>query len=544
MCFCVLYLIDIVKNFQLNEYSMLSIFKERWCWLKSNLFVFILMSFFTIVMFMVDASVWFLILPIIINILYLCYIKIDIVAANKIVYTKRMFRLLFVSVMLLGLVVWCLYYLHFDILVKVGWGFVLLSFVIVWLANLCLMPIEYGIKKYYLKTAKIKISEHKTLVKVAITGSFGKTSTKEILATLLSEKYNVLSVPKSFNTPMGISKTINSSLTNTKEIFVCEMGARKSGEINELCQLVAPQMGIVTSVGRQHTNTFGNIEGVYKTKKELPDYLNKGLCVFNIENSFTHKMYDEFVGDKVGVFLVQKKNTRISKALIKNALCSKNLKHNDYDCVRSCIFYEKPHKNNYYAKNIKKTELGVEFDVYENFLQLGVVSVSLLGVHNIINCLLSIAISRRLGLSWQKIKLGFGKVKQIEARLQKISLGNGAIVINNGYNSNLDSAKESLKVLNVFNKIHKVVITPGIVETSDDFGFNREFGKLISRYATDVIIVKNKNKEAILAGLSESCFDINRVFFVSDFRNVKNVLLGANENYVFLIENDLPDNFK
>jgi UDP-N-acetylmuramoyl-tripeptide--D-alanyl-D-alanine ligase len=322
------------------------------------------------------------------------------------------------------------------------------------------------------------------------------------------------------------------------------MGARKCGEINELCQLISPQMGIVTSVGRQHTNTFGNIEQIYKTKKELPDYLNKQFCVFNIQNRLTHRMYDEYVGDKVGVFFIEKKN-----ALIKNRI----IKYSDECCERfrygvkidgSRVLYEMPHKFNYYAKNIKKTEFGVEFDVYEGFENQGSIFVKLLGVHNVVNCLLSVAMARRLGLSWQKIKLGLGKLKPIDARLQKIDLDNGAVVINNGYNSNLDSARESLKVLNVFNRLHRVVITPGIIETSDDFAFNREFGKLVSKYATDVIIVKNKNKDAILAGLSESCFDMNRVFFANDFRKVKNVLSGANEDYVFLIENDLPDNFK
>ena len=165
-----------------------------------------------------------------------------------------------------------------------------LSYIIILLTLITLYPVEKLIGRYYIKKAKNKLSGFKKLIKIGITGSFGKTSTKEILTTILKEHYNVLATPKSFNTPFGITKTINNSLNNLHEVFVCEMGAKAKGEIKYLCDLTGVNYGIVTSVGRQHTNTFGSIEGVYKTKKELPDYLyNKSLDYIGSCTAFQRK---------------------------------------------------------------------------------------------------------------------------------------------------------------------------------------------------------------------------------------------------------------
>ena len=95
-----------------------------------------------------------------------------------------------------------------------------------------------------------------------ITGSYGKTSTKLIIAGVLGEKYQTLATPASYNTPMGITRTIREMLTPVDEVFVCEMGAKQKGDIDELCQLVHPTIGVLTSIGEQHLETFGNIETI------------------------------------------------------------------------------------------------------------------------------------------------------------------------------------------------------------------------------------------------------------------------------------------
>ena len=146
------------------------------------------------------------------------------------------------------------------------------------IANAINAPIEKAIANYYLRDAKRLLDSHPSLRVVGITGSYGKTGTKYALASLLSYKYNVLMTPASYNTPMGVTMTVRSSLRATNEIFVCEMGAKYVGDIKELCELVDPDIGIITSVGAQHLETFGSLDAIIGTKFELADYLSKKNC--------------------------------------------------------------------------------------------------------------------------------------------------------------------------------------------------------------------------------------------------------------------------
>ena len=149
-----------------------------------------------------------------------------------------------------------------------------------------------------------------------------------------------------------------------------------------------------------------------------------------------------------------------------------------------------------------------------------------------------------LSVPFVKVKNAIGLLESIHARLEKYATRKGAVVINNGYNSNINSATSSLKVLNLFKDKTKVVITPGLIETGDDFGFNRKFGQLVGTVADEVIVVKDKNRDAIIMGLCDACFDMSKVYSVKSFFDARGVIDMAGENYVFLIENDLPDNFR
>ena len=130
-------------------------------------------------------------------------------------------------------------------------------------------PVERAVQRWYLNDARRKLAARPDLIRVGITGSYGKTSVKVILATLLREKYNVLSTPSSFNTPMGLTRVIREQLSSEHEVFIAEMGARHVGDIAELCALVQPRYGLLTSVGPQHLETFFTLENVARTKYEL-----------------------------------------------------------------------------------------------------------------------------------------------------------------------------------------------------------------------------------------------------------------------------------
>ena len=140
-------------------------------------------------------------------------------------------------------------------------------------AGACMKPVEKKISDHYLQDAKRRLDDRPDLIKIGITGSYGKTSTKFILATILSEKFDVLATPSSFNTPMGLTRVIREQLEKHHQVFLAEMGARHVGDIRELVELVHPRLGLLTPVGEQHLETFGDIETVANTKFELVEGL-------------------------------------------------------------------------------------------------------------------------------------------------------------------------------------------------------------------------------------------------------------------------------
>ena len=141
------------------------------------------------------------------------------------------------------------------------------------LAAVCAQPIEKHINQQFADDAKRRLESNPNLIKIGITGSYGKTSTKFLLRDILSVKYNVLATPSSFNTTMGVTRVIREQLMPSHQVFIAEMGARHVGDIKELVDLVHPDIGLLTSVGPQHLDTFGTIERIKNTKYELIDGL-------------------------------------------------------------------------------------------------------------------------------------------------------------------------------------------------------------------------------------------------------------------------------
>ena len=148
------------------------------------------------------------------------------------------------------------------------------------LANLINRPMELLINQHYINDAKRILKRMPDLTIIGVTGSYGKTSVKYYLQTLLQSKYSVLVTPGNFNTTLGVVRTIRQYLKPTHEIFICEMGARRVNDIKEICDLVHPDHGIITSVGPQHLETFHSMENIQKTKFDLADAIPEGGFLF------------------------------------------------------------------------------------------------------------------------------------------------------------------------------------------------------------------------------------------------------------------------
>ena len=371
-------------------------------------------------------------------------------------------------------------------------------------------PTEKAINRSYVKKSKEKLSETPNLIKIGITGSFGKTSTKNFLNTLLSEKYSVCVTPANFNTPMGITKTVLQCLAPLHQVLIAEMGARQVGDIKELCEIVEPQYGIVTAVGEQHMATFQSIDNIRRTKAELAEYLaqNGGYCVFDGDNEITKKIYDSVNCDKSIISTTDKQAT-------------------------------------VYATNIKVSTNGTSFDLNIKDMESIHVDTKLFGEHNINNLLLCVDLAIKLGLSREELMRGLGRIMPVEHRLQLIQAENDVIILDDAYNASIEGSKRALEVMSMWKDRRKIVITPGLVElgTMERIA-NYELGKRIAKVADIVIIVNKVHFLSVKQGLLDEKFDESKIYNadnVTSAVNVLNEILQPKD--IVLWENDLPDNY-
>ena len=382
-------------------------------------------------------------------------------------------------------------------------------FLPLWIAlcGLLAWPIEKAISELYFRDAQRILRERKDLIRIGITGSWGKTSVKFILGTILEEKYHTLVTPASYNTPMGVTKVIRSRLEPGHRVFVAEMGARHVGDIREMCRLVHPQLGILTSVGPQHLDTFRTVERVAKTKYELIEALpENGEAFFADDGGLCRKLYDQ---------------TGISKHLT------------GLD----------PEKDELWAENISYSPEGSSFILCSDDTRVPC-STQLLGELNIRNILLCAAVARSLGLSMEQIARGIGKIRPVEHRLQLIRHPGGLNVIDDAFNSNIRGAKQAFEVLKQFPR-NRVIVTPGMVELgTQEYEMNREFGKAMADSCDTAVLVGKKRSEAIRAGMTEQGFPAESIRVVSSLEEatvLMKEITGAGDTVLF--ENDLPDNY-
>lgn len=382
--------------------------------------------------------------------------------------------------------------------------------IIMALATFVMEPIEKRINMGFYVSAQNKIKAREDLKVVGITGSFGKTSTKFIIGAILEGKFNVLNTPESYNTPMGLSKVINNELNNDHEVFIAEMGAKKIGEIREVAQLAQPQIGVLTSIGPVHIETFKNIDNIMKTKYELIEELpTDGIAVFNYDNEYIRKLADKTFKEKI---LYGMENVE------------------DLDI---------------YADNIEVSELGSSFTLKDKEGNIIRCTTKLLGKHNIYNILAGASVGKALGLSFEDIAKGIERIEPIPHRLNIINPGTGVIIIDDAFNSNPIGSKAALEVLGQFKEGKKIIVTPGMVELGEiEEAANREFGVNIGKVCDYVILVGEKRTRPIYEGLMETNYNKSNIFIVNNLDEAT-VQIGkiAKPKDVVLFENDLPDNY-
>jgi UDP-N-acetylmuramoyl-tripeptide--D-alanyl-D-alanine ligase len=494
--------------FQLNGYKN----GEHLHWLKKNL-----------------RQQWLLIFGLVIGILrlFLSYIAVDIViyltllldilvyramrrmnVKKKLVYTARVKRMI-ATIVVLTVAVVAVVFIFAGVKPICGVCLILVSvqlFINI-LANIINHPIEAGVSRYYINDAKKKLREMPNLKIIGVTGSYGKTSMKFYLQTLLQDKYNILVTPGNFNTPLGVTRTVREHLKPNHEIFICEMGARHVGDIKELCEIAHPDYGVITSVGPQHLETFFNMENIKNTKFELADALpENGKLFLNGDN--------EYIQEKAGGY------------------------------ANKIFYYSEKEGMGYCAKDVKVSQLGTEFTVVSPNGESERFQMKLIGAHNVINVVGAIAVANTLGIPLHELRIPVRRIQPVEHRMQMREHGL-VTVIDDAYNSNPVGSKAAVETLAMFDGI-RILITPGMVELGDkETEYNYKFGTYAADCCDYILLVGRKHTVPIREGVLSKGFPEEKCIVydkLEDAVSYAYTIKGQGHKYI-LLENDLPDNY-
>ncbi|TKI70036.1 UDP-N-acetylmuramoyl-tripeptide--D-alanyl-D-alanine ligase [Sulfurimonas crateris] len=342
--------------------------------------------------------------------------------------------------------------------------------------------IERFLFEAFKKEARKKLQSMPKLQIIAITGSYGKTSTKNFVYEILSKKYRVYATPRSVNTLGGIVKDINDSLPEDTEIYICEAGAREQGDIYDITTFLEPQVVVVGKVGLAHIEYFKSLQNIIATKLEIMKS-PRLECAF-IHTSVTDEPHDKvtFFGDEI--------------------------------------------------QNVSATLEGTEFDIVLNDKTLHL-HADVLGAFQTINIAAAVHIAKTFDMSDEEIIEAVRSIKPVEHRLQMIKAG-GKLILDDGYNGNIDGMLEAVRLCSL-HEGRKVIVTPGLVESSD--GLNLKFIEAINEIFEIAIVTGSLNAELFNKNLK-----VKNKIMLHDKSKIQDLLAHQTRaGDIILFANDAPN---
>lgn len=379
------------------------------------------------------------------------------------------------------------------------WGMLILS-------ALCTQPLEQAIKESYVNEAKEILNKRKDLIKIGITGSFGKTSVKNILYALLSEEYYAYMTPHSYNNMMGLTIAIRTQLQNLHQVMIAEMGADHVGEIGRLADFIQPSLAIITAVGPQHLSTFGSQEHILQEKMKLVEQLPAdGIAILNYDNEWIRSYQIQHPCNIITYGIAEK----------------------DVD-VR--------------AMDIQYTNKGSKFTILLHGTTIPVETV-LLGEHNVLNILAAVAAADALHVQPKQIISALKRLRYVEHRLELRNMGSYTL-LDDAYNSNPTGAKYALDVLAAM-KGHRFLLTPGFLDLGEQSKeAHRTYAKQMISCADTILLIGPRQTKDIYDTLVEEHYPSNHLYVCNSTKEAFVLLQTlAKEGDCALIENDLPDAF-
>lgn len=523
--------------FQLNGYKN----GEHLHWIRKNRRNFFILwtdaalSAVSAVLYLIFRETVLEVLALVLQLIFLFYLALSIwnyhylnthKTKKKLVYTSRVKRLLVTEILTLVIaaVLFCILG-HLISWIFSGWLFMSavmagITYLPV-LANIINAPVEKRVNRHFVEDAKKRLARMPELTIIGITGSFGKTSVKFYLKSLLEARYNVLMTPESYNTPMGIVRTIREQLRPDHEVFLCEMGARHVGDIREICDIVHPRHGVITSVGPQHLETFFSMENIVHTKFELAEALPEdGMLFLNGDCSYIA----DYCGRYLNRIMYSAQDPRKEAAKRGGKVpCS---------------------PDGYYAKGIRLNELGTEFTLVTPDGQEETFCTRLIGEHNVVNIVGAAAVAHQMGIPLSELKIPVRRLQSAPHRLQMREQGN-VTIIDDAYNSNPVGSRAAVETLALFEGV-RILVTPGMVELGEkEDEFNYKFGTYAAGCCDYVALVGGRHTAPIREGLLANGFEEHRIFVAEKLEEALQFAYGLKDtgHKYILLENDLPDNY-
>jgi UDP-N-acetylmuramoyl-tripeptide--D-alanyl-D-alanine ligase len=373
-------------------------------------------------------------------------------------------------------------------------------------------PVETTIQNGFKRQARNKIESMPHLKVVAITGSYGKTSTKFVIDAFLKERLNVCVTPGSFNTPMGICKVINNDLQSNHQVLILEMGARYKGNIKELCDIAQPDISVVTNVGIAHLETFGSKEAIAREKSTLARELKQGgTLILNGDDPIVSAMGQE---------------------------------RSD---IQRIITGEKDRQVWAIDQTVDENGTGFTLNWHQDDRTDSTrVQTKLLGNHNTQNILQASAVAQLFDIRLKTVAVAASRMEPVEHRLELKKRGD-ITVIDDAFNSNPVGAKNAVDILAEFSSGRRIIITPGMIELGElEEEENKLLGEHIAKSGIDLVILVGEQQTApIKQGIEESSApDKPQVNVVSTLFEANDILSSyARAGDVVLYENDLPDSY-
>ena len=402
------------------------------------------------------------------------------------------------------------------------------------------------------------LEKFKDLLVIGITGSYGKTSTKEFLATILSEKFKVLKTKEHQNSEVGISQCILNDLNKDCQVFIVEMGAYNRGGIRLLSDIVKPKIGILTGINQQHMATFGSLENIIQTKYELIENLPKnGLAIFNGGNKYCQKLYKEtnipkkIVNTQYTIPEFRKNQDSAEPSEADFYICPDlwaediktekefiTFKVNSYFAKQIKVLPSGARHGSYFAKQIKVLPSGARHGSYDGgFAEF---KVNLLGKQNIENILLAACCAKELGMDLKEIARACQKIKPEQGTmiLKKV---NGLNIIDSTYSANPDGVIADLDYLKVWSG-KKIIIMPCLIELGKvSKEVHQKIGRKIGQVCNLAIITTGEYFKDIKKSAIENGIKKENILFLENSKEIlKKIRSFSGKDDVILLESRIP----